>query len=168
MSETTSTTDEPTSTTDEPTGTPDEPTGTPDEPTGTTDEPSQEPAQEPTEQPGDGTAVNPVPDAPNVVDPPTSGTGDTLADVLEQVDDLKARVRELEDRVTDPEAPAPAAPVHDERLVEWDDHDEWGNPRVFYGVNLGPDPYDEGRNRVARLVPGYAGVEPGRLRPLES
>lgn len=140
---------------------------------------------EPTEQPGDGTAVNPV-DAPTVVDEPTTEPtteptpGSTeepveqpagFAPTEEEWDALTKRVAELEDRATDPEEPTtPTTPAstHDERLVEWDDHDEWGNPRVFYGVDLGPDPYDEDKHRVARLVPGVTGYDPARLRPLGS
>jgi hypothetical protein len=119
-------------------------------------------------QPGDGSPVNEVPDAPTVVDPTPDSEGDSkLEDLQRQLDDVKRQLEELQDRETDP-APAPA-PTAKDRFVEWDDHDEWGNPRVFFGVVLGEAPYNPGRINVARLVPArLEGYDPAQLRPLES
>lgn len=127
---------------------------------------TQPEGNDPTEQPGDGTPVNEVPDAPTVVDPTTEP--DELSELKAQLDALKERVVELEDRETSP-APSEPAPAATDRFVQWDDHDEWGNPRVFFGVDLGEAPYFPGQRNVARLVPTRVeGYDPAILRPLES
>ena len=118
---------------------------------------------QPGDQPGDGTPVNEVPDAPTVVDDPSEPVESTPT--AEEFDALKQRVAELEDRATDP---APTAPAAASPFVEWDDHDEWGNPRTFYGVVLGEHPWEPGHVQVARLVPRVDGYDPAILRPLES